>query len=475
VRLPEALRQQLFGTGRPPTVASLSASVTSAYLASTRYFDGQRDTPSFVMASRALNESGAVPERMRVPVSSNEQRLGDLISAELQSVLATTPSGRVLLNHFSGRDGVVRLPPLMVLKMTQRADDPNAPGAAYYDETRQVIFNHWELARVLLEQVPPAERARRAREFSDANALRLYLEAHPAERRRLVESVDHLILHELVHYRQGDVARIMTETRRGNVPGPSLSVEHEAHRQECRYFLERVAADPSLLTAGYGGNRQEYCPTVLRDPGKLDNYVTDLYMRTYAGSMRLPDLSRMQDTRRSAALATIMSGDATWTERFNQGLKIVGLARGDAAIVAERRRIEAATSTRSHSSRYAYRRPPFRLRLRATGNRWRLCVSCIPSNGPRRRKRRVKCSSPSLPCWRPATGARPEPSGSTPSRWLCRGPTSCAYLSTIALLRRPTSRTRRSMSPNCRRKPRRCAARRPSRPRRQSWHGRRAS
>lgn len=339
VRLPETLRRRLFVTGRPPTVASLSASVTSAYLASTRYFDGQRDSSSFVMASRALNERGAIPERTRVPVSSSERRLGDLLSRELQSVFATTPAGRELMAHFRGRDGVVRLPPLLVLKMTQRADDPNAPGAAYYDDSRQIIYNHWELARELLNLVPPAERAQRAREFTDANAVRRYLEANPRTRRRLVETIDHLVLHEFVHYRQGDVARVMTETRRGNVPGPSLSVEHEAHRQECRYFLERVAANPSLLAAGYGGNRQEYCPFILRDPARLDNYVTDLYMRTFSGSLRLSDLSRMQDTRRSAALAMIMSGRSTWTERFNQGLRIIGLGRGDDAIAAERRRV----------------------------------------------------------------------------------------------------------------------------------------
>jgi hypothetical protein len=341
VRLPENLRRLLFSE-TPPRVSDVSASVDSAYAAATSYFDGQRDLASFVTAARAPGTPGAQPPRDPSTMRSDERRLGELLSRELQAAFETTEPGRELLRHFRRPDGSTSLPPVLVLKLTQRPDDPNAPGAVYNHESREVVLNHWEVQRAVLAQLTPEERAAHGRELSDAAALGRLLEARPQLLRRVVEGLDFLVLHEFVHYRQGDASPILDEQRRGNVPGTlPQSLEHEAHRQECRYFVSRVAADPSLLARGYGGNRQQYCAGILADPNRLEDYVTDLYSRTFAGSQTLPQVRNMQAARRDDALAALTSLRSTWSERGRALLKLAGFGHGDAALAREQARITA--------------------------------------------------------------------------------------------------------------------------------------
>jgi hypothetical protein len=341
VRLPDSLRRLLFSE-TPPRVSDVSASVDSAYAAATSYFDGQRDLASFVTAARAPGSPGAQAPRAPSTMRSGERRLGELLSRELQSLFESTEPGRELLRHFRRPDGSVVLPPVLVLKLTQRPDDPNQPGAVYNHETREVVMNHWEVQRAVLLELSAEERAAHGRELSDAAALGRFLAARPQLLRRVAERLDFAILHEFVHYRQGDASPILDEHRHGNVPGTlPQSLEHEAHRQECRYYLSRVAADPSLLLRGYGGNRQEYCAGVLQDPGRLEAYISDLYSRTFAGSQTLPEVRNMQAARRDDALAALTSLSSTWSERGRALLKLAGLRHGDDALAREQARISA--------------------------------------------------------------------------------------------------------------------------------------
>lgn len=359
VQLPEELRRRLFAE-KPPLVSEVSSSVDAAYAAVNAYFDGQRTLEDFVTAARPPGTPGSQPARDPSAMRPEERRLGELLSRELQAAFESTEPGRELLAQFRRPDGSVRLPPVLVLKLTQRPDDPNAPGAIYNHESREVVMNHWEVLGAVLSELPEAERAARGRELADAAALGRYLEAHPDVRRRVVERLDFAVLHEFVHYRQGDVSRVMDEQRRLNVPDTNpQSLEHEAHRQECRYFLSRVARDPSLLARGYGGNRLQYCPGVLQDPARLEAYVTDLYSRTFAGSQTLPQVRDMQAARRDDAMATMLSASATWEQRARAALKLIGFEHGDAALEHEQARIAA--------ERAAYDRAILPLREQSAG------------------------------------------------------------------------------------------------------------
>jgi hypothetical protein len=337
-RLPERVRALLFSGA--PTVGAMKGALDRAYLDSTRFFDGLRDRESFAVSARVLGSPGSRPPVVRAPVSSREAALGATISAELQAAYEGTDAGRELLAHFRGPDGRATLPPVLVLKLTQRPDDPNSPGAIYDPSGRQVVLNHWELARIALAQAPEKDRAALAKDFADADKLGRWLAANPEARRRAMERVDFLLLHEFVHYRQGDQSKLSIETLRQNAPGNNpLSFEHEAHRQECRYFLERVSRDPSLISRGYGGNRQQYCPSLLDDPAILEGYVTDLYRKTFAGSAELSDVPKLQAARREAARSLLLEGIRSLSPNWvNQALKLVGFSHGDAAIAEEARR-----------------------------------------------------------------------------------------------------------------------------------------
>lgn len=342
VRLPEELRRALF-SGEAVKVSDLTGPLDAAYSASTRFFDGQRPLEGFVIASRPLGSPDSTVPREPGLARPAELRLGALLSADLTRVFGRTGPGREMLDFFRGPrgEGDAVLPELIVLKLSQRPEDSGA-GAIYDNEGRRIVFNHWELARIALAQVPEAEREARAREFADPDALRRYLEGHPEARARVVEGLDWMVMHELQHYRQAKAGTLSEEMRRGNVSNTiPLSYEHDAYRVQCRYFLARVADDPSLLARDYGGAWNPVCAAALSDPGVLEQRVTDTYTSGVAGSQTLPELRGLQAVRRDEAVSTLRAWGSSLQDRATAMLKLLGLSHGDRAIEEEDRRERA--------------------------------------------------------------------------------------------------------------------------------------
>jgi hypothetical protein len=213
------------------------------------------------------------------------------------------------------------LPSVMVLKLTQRANDPNAPGAVYDHSTDRMIINHWTIVRALYSRLPSERFAKISARLSDAKQLSKLITEDPSLLPIIVDEIDVTYFHELKHAEQSRRNRLDDELLRGNLPGVNpLSKEHEAHREHCRYLLSKSAE--AIVRSGW----RDYCLDLIKDPAAFKNRVTSMYYSTFSGSATLDDLAARQDARRRTSRALETGGVKNW---ISQKLKQRGYDTGD--------------------------------------------------------------------------------------------------------------------------------------------------
>ncbi|MDD5657308.1 MAG: hypothetical protein PHF00_08660 [Elusimicrobia bacterium] len=323
VELPPALRQLLFGA-QAPKVGELSGLVDSAYLNSTRFFDGQRAFSGLLQS--ALPVSGWTrPAPDTGYAAPLEERLGQRLAVELEARFACAGPGRELLEHYRGQDGTVRLPPILILKLSQR---PPGDAAAIASNNGGLVQDSWQAAAVILASLPTEERDRRAKEFSDKKLFLKYLLDHPEARGRLLDETDEIFFHELIHVWQGRRDDFNVEMVRDNIAGVNpMSDEHEAYREDCRYFLDKVSREPSLLRQkAYMADR---CLPMLVDYDSFRDGISRQYLSTFAGSQEFSDVAELQRQRVTAARKLAGESAFSW---LVQKLKLAGFSRGEEAL-----------------------------------------------------------------------------------------------------------------------------------------------
>ncbi len=335
VRLPADVRTLLDG-GRVPTAAALSAGVEAAYARSTRFFDGQSTLKGLGEAALPVVPGFNAPTAPPAYHGSEEQRLGELLSGDLRKIFDGNPVSRELMDHFRDAKGAIHLPPMLVLKLTQSPDDPNQPGAVENPENGSLTLNHWEVERYLLAQLPPEQRAGAAKRFVDPAALRVFLETHPKERAAVLDRVDEVVFHEMVHSWQTRRSGFDIEMRRGNIADANpLEKEFEAHREQCRYLLTKSLRDPGALArSGYS----DHCLDMVSGYRGFRRGIRDMYMRSFAGSQMLDDVADRQAQRES--MARRLMGESLYQDA-RQLLKLVGMSRGDGELSRFRRDMAA--------------------------------------------------------------------------------------------------------------------------------------
>jgi hypothetical protein len=323
--LPPRIRELLKRAGT--TVGQLRAPATASYAESTRFFDGQRKLADVAEAAVPGSGPGVASRRKGIP-DPDERRLGATLSAAINAEMAKTAPGRELLARFSGRKGG-GMPDVMVLKLTQSPNDPNAPGAQYDPSGDRMVINHWEIVRALHARLPPEKLARIKDRLADAKQLSRLLAEDPSLLPVFVDSVDVMYFHELTHAAQSRRNRIDDESLRGNLPGANpLAKEHEAHRAHCRYLLSKPPA------AVDRNPWRDYCLGMIRDPDAFRDNVTGMYLATFSGSARLDDIAARQEVRRRTARSLEAGGGLrNWIE---QKLKQAGFRLGDAELGAYR-------------------------------------------------------------------------------------------------------------------------------------------
>lgn len=341
--VPEETRRHMLalasaGTTLPPrikrllerpatTVGQLRAPVQASYADSTRFFDGQREFSDFVSAAIPGSGPGVAARRKGIP-DPDERKLGAALSAAFNAEMAKTAPGRELLSRFRGPKGL-SLPDVMVLKLTQSPNDPNAPGAQYDPSGDRMVINHWVIVRALRDRLPPEKFARIKDRLSDARQVSKLLAEDPSLMPLFVDSLDVMYFHELTHAAQSRRNRIDDEALRGNLPGANpLAKEHEAHREHCRYTLSKSPAEVDR------NPWRDYCLTLIHDPAGFKDSVTQMYLSTFSGSAKLDDVAARQAVRRRTARSLESGGGiVNWLE---QRLKQAGFDLGDKELTAYR-------------------------------------------------------------------------------------------------------------------------------------------
>lgn len=309
------------------TVGQLRAPVQASYAESTRFFDGQREFADLVSAAIPGSGPGVAARRKGIP-DPDERKLGAALSAAFNAEMMKTAPGRELLARFRRAKGLV-LPDVMVLKLTQSPNDPNAPGAQYDSTGDRMVINHWEIVRALHARLPPEKFARIKGRLADAKQVSRLLAEDPSLMPLFVDSLDVMYFHELTHAAQSRRNRLDDETIRGNLPAANpLAKEHEAHREHCRYVLskEPAAADRNPW--------RDYCLVLIHDPAEFKDNVTRMYLSTFSGSAKLDDVAARQAVRRRTARSLAAGGGVRgWIE---QKLKQAGFDLGDKELAAYR-------------------------------------------------------------------------------------------------------------------------------------------
>ncbi|MDD5302525.1 MAG: hypothetical protein PHS14_05380 [Elusimicrobia bacterium] len=309
------------------TVGELRAPAAASYAESTKFFDGQRELSDFVSAAIPGSGPGVAARRKGIP-DPDERKLGAALSAAFNAEMAKTAPGRELLARFRGPKGLV-LPDVMVLKLTQSPNDPNAPGAQYDPSGDRMVINHWVIVSALHDRLPPEKFAKIKDRLADAGQVSKLLAEDPSLMPLFVDSLDVMYFHELTHAAQSRRNRVDDESLRGNLPGANpLAKEHEAHREHCRYLLSKNAADIDR------NPWRDYCLVLIHDPAAFKDSVTQMYLSTFSGSAELDDVASRQEVRRTTSRALETGGGVrNWIE---QKLKQAGFALGDAELKSYR-------------------------------------------------------------------------------------------------------------------------------------------
>lgn len=328
MKLPETV---LAAIAKGAPARALLKDTDASYASLTRYFDAQRDNKSLALGALPVVPGYNEPVKPRALIGPVEERLAAAMSKDLEARFATHEAGREMLERFRDKDGVVRLPSVRVLKLSQRPDDPGyGKAAAVQDPSNgSVIINHWYAARVAVAAAPADKRAALSAEYADAARLNARLLKDPELRRKVLTGTELMIAHEFVHAWQNRRGNYDVEMMRGNLPGSNpLEKEHEAYREQYRYFHSVLKAHPADAVAS--GEIPMY-HSVLSDYEGYRNGITQLYMGTFAGTSDFKTVKQAQEDRRS--IARKLQGESA-TEWVRQGLKLVGLSYGDKALAA---------------------------------------------------------------------------------------------------------------------------------------------
>lgn len=342
--VPEDIRKAMLdlskaGTELPPnilaliarngtTVGQLRGPAAATYADSTSFYDGQRSLLDTVRAVIPQGTEPGVAARRKGITDPDERVLGRTLSTAFNNEMSKTAPGRELLSHFQGAKGA-GLPDVMVLKLTQSPNDPNAPGAVYDYSADRMVINHWEVVRVLHARLPADKLAKIGGRLGDAKQLSKLLVEDPSLLPLIVDNIDVIYFHELTHAAQSRRDRLDDELIRGNLPGANpLSKEHEAHRAHCRYLLSK---GPAAIDRS---DWRDYCLGLIRNPDAFKDSVTSRYLSTFSGSTTLDDVATRQEVRRGTARA--LEGRGGVVNWFEQKLKQFGFVQGDAALAVYR-------------------------------------------------------------------------------------------------------------------------------------------
>lgn len=328
--IPGALPPSIVQAAAAPKAITgdVTSGVESAYLESTKFFDGRAGDDKREANAVAL-PADWTPKPPQEYFDDSEKKLGDALRSAAVEVLSRNPVGLEVVSAFP--KGV---PPMTIL--------PVESGAAAFFHDGRIVLNAPEAANVILAGKAKPDQARLKRAFARPRGLADYLLAHPAELRRVVAASDSTIVHELTHAVQEQRDRFAAEAWRGNVlDADYVEQEHEAFLTELRYIHKKMLADPKATMTD--GDLERY-EGLITDLDRWRDGITQSYFESWpAGAANLQTARDVSAARKKAARELMDPLD--FKSLWEQSLKLLGLKQGDRELedyaVAHNARMEA--------------------------------------------------------------------------------------------------------------------------------------
>lgn len=263
------------------------------------------------------------PKKIEPVAAADEERLGALVSDAVLKRFSADPEGQKLLDELKDGNEGPRLPAIRVLDLDMPVD------AIYSSYGQQVIINLAALRDRIRPHIPFGERDEAEKSLAAEAGSLEYLSRRPE---LVVEAMDDVIFHELVHFKQDLKGHVSQAHSRGEILGLSIEHEYEAHLRQSLYIHSRVLSGASLKMSGIS-----YYLTLIANPTGAEwkrRIETDY--RKFPDIADLDELESLQ-TKSSGLIRILASGD----ERPSAKHKVAGAARGVEAIVKERPEINA--------------------------------------------------------------------------------------------------------------------------------------
>ncbi|MBI4348900.1 MAG: hypothetical protein HY553_18830, partial [Elusimicrobia bacterium] len=299
--------------------------VATAYADSQRFFDASAGLRAHLGAALDL-PLGPRPPRPPVYYNDAEKQLGQTLGREMTELFSRYPTGREVLGRFRGLTGSTSLPEFSIVKL-----GPRAMGA-YFPGTRSMAIGHDGAVRLILEPLDEPRRAELAPKLDTPQKLARYLLAHPQDRKRLLESIDDTIIHELTHAHQDRRTTVLSEAQAaGRVPAAVyLEFEREAFLTEMRYMHDKVVADPAKVVSKdwfhmYRRLLESYPDWKREVVGTHASLFPD-------AAADFPTAQEIQKKRLGIAAELAKRG---WRDRVTQWARMLGLRRGTSELELE--------------------------------------------------------------------------------------------------------------------------------------------
>lgn len=308
--LPDALLQAVSLPGA--NAGGAAAAFETAYLDSTRFFDGRRSLDDL---RESVVPVPAPPSRgPQAFYDDAESRASAALTQSMAEELNKNPVGRELAKSLGGV-----LPPIVVL--------PIQAGAEAFYHGGRVVLSEGSVLDQLAEGLDGKRAAALKARLSKPGALAAHLSSDAAARAKVLAANEGTIVHEMTHGLQERRDVFNAEQDRGNVLSANYAEEeHEAFLTELRYLHADLLADPDGSMSDEDLSRYE---SLVSDFDRFRDEITRSYAETFPDGAGTLKTAREVAALRAEASQKLMRGGG-WTQTLRQALKLAGLATGAA-------------------------------------------------------------------------------------------------------------------------------------------------
>ncbi len=298
------------------------------------FFDARNSIKGLIKENQfPSNHAGTWNSRGSSPfVDKPEVQVNDIAQKAVVEALSQNPVGREVLDHFTNRKGVVRLPDFLVGEMKGFSFAETHPGENRIVFNKKYFFQDQSFSKL--------SRQEKRSILSNSNKMNAWLAKHPKSLASFIKNNDYVLAHELTH------AWLDRKIPLGPYnPADELENEYQAFTTEARYVQAQVLAHPksSLANPQYG----EELSALKLLLGNYDEFrarIKEEYLNgSFVGASDIPKARKILEAQEKSSLRLAIAS-LSWPIVKREALKIVGLRKTESALDRFQEHYNASTS-----------------------------------------------------------------------------------------------------------------------------------